>query len=89
VGPSLPTVAWPAGSTPEDAYPAYAGGTCIGGAANLAGVPGLFLMSGTGEAGLPTGIQFTGRALGEAALVTVAMRYQERTDHHRRRPPGL
>jgi len=89
VGPSLPTVAWPAGSTPEDAYPAYAGGTCIGGAANLAGVPGLFLMSGTGEAGLPTGIQLTGRALGEAALVTVAMRYQERTDHHRRRPPGL
>ena len=34
----------------------------IAGAANLCGVPGLFLMNGTGEAGLPTSLQLTGRA---------------------------
>jgi aspartyl-tRNA(Asn)/glutamyl-tRNA(Gln) amidotransferase subunit A len=87
--PSLPTIAWPLDAAFDKVYPSYKGGTDISGAANLCGVPGLFLMNGTGEGGLPTSLQLTGRALGEAALLSVAMAYQERTNFHRLRPPGL
>ncbi len=57
--------------------------------ANLCGVPGLFLMNGTGEGGLPTSLQLTGRALGEDSLLAIGHRYQQRTKFHRLRPPGL
>ncbi|HXE58766.1 MAG TPA: amidase [Gemmatimonadales bacterium] len=89
VGPTLPTVAWPLDTPFDRAYPEYPGGAAIDGAANLCGVPGLFMMNGTGEAGLPTSLQLTGRALGEATLLALGRRFQGRTDHHRRRPPGL
>jgi aspartyl-tRNA(Asn)/glutamyl-tRNA(Gln) amidotransferase subunit A len=70
-------------------YPEFPGGTSIGGAANLCGLPGLFVMNGVGEAGLPTSLQLTGRALSEEALLEIGIRYQERTGFHRLRPPGL
>ncbi|MGH9893747.1 MAG: amidase, partial [bacterium] len=87
--PSRPTVALPLDRPWRAAYPAYRGGTNISGAANLCGVPGLFLMNGLGEAGLPTGLQLTGRALGEETLLGIGIRYQERTRLHRLKPPGL
>jgi aspartyl-tRNA(Asn)/glutamyl-tRNA(Gln) amidotransferase subunit A len=87
--PSLPTVAWPLDTAFDKVYPAYPGGASIGGAANLGGVPGLFLMNGAGEAGLPTSLQLTGRALSEETLLAIGIRYQERTGFHRLRPPGL
>ena len=89
VGPTLPTVAWPLDGAFDKVYPDYPGGSSIGGAANLSGVPGLFLMNGVGEAGLPTSLQLTGRALGEQRLLAIGIRYQERTGFHRMRPPGL
>jgi Asp-tRNA(Asn)/Glu-tRNA(Gln) amidotransferase A subunit family amidase len=46
-------------------------------------------MNGTGESGLPTGLQLTGRALDESALLGLGHRYQQRTKFHRLRPPGL
>ncbi len=49
--PSLPTVAWPIDAAFDKVYPDYPGGTSIGGAANVCGVPGLFMMNGVGEAG--------------------------------------
>jgi aspartyl-tRNA(Asn)/glutamyl-tRNA(Gln) amidotransferase subunit A len=87
--PSLPTVAWPLDTPFDKVYPEYPGGTSISGAANLCGVPGLFVMNGVGEAGLPTSLQLTGRALSEGTLLAIGMRYQERTGFHRLRPPGL
>jgi len=87
--PTLPTVAWPLDAAFDKVYPDFPGGSSIGGAANLCGVPGLFLMNGTGERGLPTSLQLTGRALGEEALLAIGIRYQERTGFHRLRPPGL
>jgi aspartyl-tRNA(Asn)/glutamyl-tRNA(Gln) amidotransferase subunit A len=87
--PSLPTVAWPLDIPFDKVYPEYPGGTSIGGAANLCGLPGLFVMNGVGEAGLPTSLQLTGRALSEGVLLEIGMRYQERTGFHRLRPPGL
>jgi aspartyl-tRNA(Asn)/glutamyl-tRNA(Gln) amidotransferase subunit A len=87
--PSLPTVAWPLDAPFDKVYPDYPGGTSIGAAANVCGVPGLFLPNGLGEAGLPTSLQFTGRGRREDLLLRLGMRYQQQTDHHRRRPPGL
>ena len=51
--PTLPTVAWPIDAPFDKVYPDYPGGASIGGPANLAGVPGLFLPNGVGEAGSP------------------------------------
>jgi aspartyl-tRNA(Asn)/glutamyl-tRNA(Gln) amidotransferase subunit A len=87
--PTLPTVAWPIDAPFDKVYPDYPGGASIGGAANLAGVPGLFLPNGVGEAGLPTSLQLTGQALREPTLLAIGARYQSLTSHHRRRPPGL
>ena len=89
VAPTLPTVAWPIDASFDKVYPDYSGGTNISGAANLCGVPGVFLMNGTGEGGLPTSLQLTGRALGEVSLLAIGHRYQQRTEFHRLRPPGL
>jgi aspartyl-tRNA(Asn)/glutamyl-tRNA(Gln) amidotransferase subunit A len=87
--PSLPTVAWPIDAPFDKVYPDYPGGTSIGGAANVSGVPGIFLPNGVGEAGLPTSLQLTGRARREDLLLAIGMRYQRATEHHLRRPPGL
>ncbi len=87
--PSLPTVAWPIDAAFDKVYPDYPGGTSIGGAANVCGVPGLFMMNGVGEAGLPTSLQLTGRAGSEAVLLAIGVRYQGLTGHHRRHPAGL
>jgi aspartyl-tRNA(Asn)/glutamyl-tRNA(Gln) amidotransferase subunit A len=87
--PTLPTVAWPIDAPFDKVYPDYPGGANIGGPANLAGVPGLFLPNGLGEAGLPTSLQLTGRARRESTLLAIGARYQSLTEHHRRRPPGL
>ena len=87
--PSLPTVAWPLDAPFDKVYPDYPGGTSIGGAANVCGVPGLFLPNGVGEGGLPTSLQLTGRGRREDVLLAIGVRYQGHTAHHRRRPPGL
>jgi aspartyl-tRNA(Asn)/glutamyl-tRNA(Gln) amidotransferase subunit A len=89
VAPTLPTVAWPIDAAFDKVYPDYSGGANISGPANLCGVPGIFLMNGTGESGLPTSLQLTGRALGESTLLAIGHRYQQRTNFHQRRPPGL
>jgi len=87
--PTLPTVAWPLDAPFDKVYPDFPGGSSIGGAANLAGVPGLFLMNGVGEGGLPTSLQLTGRAMSEETLLTLGIQYQDRTNFHRLCPPGL
>jgi aspartyl-tRNA(Asn)/glutamyl-tRNA(Gln) amidotransferase subunit A len=87
--PTLPTVAWRVDLGLDEAYAEFPGGTSVAGAANLCGVPALFLMNGTGEAGLPTSLQLTGRVLSEATLLEIGMHYQARTKFHRQRPPGL
>jgi aspartyl-tRNA(Asn)/glutamyl-tRNA(Gln) amidotransferase subunit A len=89
LAPSRPTVASPIDKPWRTAYPDYPGGTNISAAANLCGVPGLFLINGLGEDGLPTSLQLTGRAVSEGVLLGIGMRYQERTGFHRLHPPGL
>jgi aspartyl-tRNA(Asn)/glutamyl-tRNA(Gln) amidotransferase subunit A len=55
-------------------------------AGNLAGLPALCVPNGFGAHGLPTSLQFLGRAFAEAGLVALARRYQEATDWHARWP---
>jgi len=61
--------------------------TNISGAANAAGLPGITVPNGFGARGLPTGIEFTGRAFGENAILAAATAYQKKTDWHLKRPP--
>jgi aspartyl-tRNA(Asn)/glutamyl-tRNA(Gln) amidotransferase subunit A len=88
VAPSRGTVSYPIAVDFHRAYPGLGGGPAIIPAGNLAGQPAVSVPNGFGENNLPTGIQFTGRAWGEARLLTLAHAYQQATDWHRRRPPA-
>jgi aspartyl-tRNA(Asn)/glutamyl-tRNA(Gln) amidotransferase subunit A len=61
----------------------------LGAVGNGAGLPGISVPSGFTDTGLPTGLQFMGRAYAENTILAVARAYQARTDWHRRHPPGL
>jgi len=87
VAPSRQTVASPIGVDFDKAYPGIGGGPEVIPAGNLAGQPAISVVSGFGENGLPTGIQFQGRAFADETLVAIAAEYQRRTDWHTRRPP--
>jgi len=92
VAPSQPTVAPPVEGRfpplPTASGSQSSGPPPLSAAANLVGLPGLTVPNGFGAGGLPTGLELTGRALGEGALVAIAAELQARTDWHRRRPPG-
>ena len=65
------------------------GGTVLdptGAIGNAAGLPAVAVPNGFGERGLPTSLQFVGRAFGENAILAAARAYQARTDWHRRHP---
>jgi aspartyl-tRNA(Asn)/glutamyl-tRNA(Gln) amidotransferase subunit A len=55
-------------------------------AGNLVGVPALCVPNGFGAKGVPTSLQFIGRAFSEPTLLAIADRYQQATDWHRKRP---
>lgn len=52
----------------------------------MAGIPAVTVPNGFGERGLPTGLQFTGRAWDELKLLALAREFQRRTTWHRRHP---
>ena len=61
----------------------------MGAVGNAAGLPSIGVPSGFSDEGLPTGIQFMGRAYDENRILAVARAYQSLTDWHARRPPGV
>lgn len=85
VTPTLPAVAVPIQSNFRDYFSPFRGSE-IGGAGNAAGIPALSIPNGFGERGLPTGLQFVGRAFEENRLLAVAQKYQSVTDWHTRTP---
>lgn len=87
VAPTRATVAYPIGVEFEKAYPGMGGGPAVIPAGNAAGLPAISIPNGFGQAGLPTAIQFMGRAMSEATLIAIANAYQQATDWHKRRPP--
>ncbi|MCM8745535.1 amidase [Thermomicrobium sp. CFH 73360] len=86
VAPSTLVVASPLTSRFDD-YAGPARRTPLSAASNLAGFPAISVPNGFGERGLPTGLQFVGRAGDESTLLALARSYQARTDWHCRRPP--
>ncbi len=58
-------------------------------AGNLAGLPAVALPMGFGADRLPTSLQLLGRAFSEETLLALGTAYQEMTDWHRQRPPGV
>ena len=86
VAPTWPSVAPPIDAEFSSAI--YAGRRdLMGSIGNAAGVPSISVPSGSDEMGLPTGIQFMGRAYEENAILAVARAYQGMTDWHQRHPP--
>jgi aspartyl-tRNA(Asn)/glutamyl-tRNA(Gln) amidotransferase subunit A len=86
VSPTLATVARPVGTPFDEAYPQFDGGPDLIEAGNLAGLPALTVPNGLAETGLPSGIAFLGTAFGEAKLLQIGKRFQQRTAHHHLRP---
>jgi aspartyl-tRNA(Asn)/glutamyl-tRNA(Gln) amidotransferase subunit A len=66
------------------------GRTDIDGAVgNALGLPAVSVPTGLSVAGLPTSIEFLGKAYSENALLSVARAYQGLTRWHEKRPPGV
>jgi aspartyl-tRNA(Asn)/glutamyl-tRNA(Gln) amidotransferase subunit A len=88
VGPSRPTCA-----TKLDAdFPSALRGAAkdtMGAIGNLSGLPAISVPSGFSAEGVPTGIQFMGRAYEENAIIAVARAYQSLTPWHLRHPPEV
>ena len=64
-------------------------GDIVGAAGNGAGLPSISVPNGFTRGGLPTGIQFMGKAYDENAVLSVACEYQSLTDWHKHHPPPL
>ena len=56
---------------------------------NMAGLPALSLPCGFDAAGLPIGLQITGRPFDEATVLRAGRAYERATEWHRHRPPGF
>ena len=85
VTPTTNSVAYPIGQRFPGARTRSVG-SAIGAAGNVAGLPAVSMPNGFGERGLPTAIQFVGRALDENRILAVANAYQRKTDWHLRLP---
>lgn len=85
VAPTLPYVATPI----DETFATWFGrdrGPSLGAAGNLCGLPSITVPNGFGERGLPTALEFMGRAYDEHRIVAAARAYQSRTNWHTRRP---
>ena len=87
-GPVAPTVAWKLGEHGNDPLADYLADifTLPG---SLAGLPGMSVPCGFGEANMPVGLQLLGNYFGEAKLLNAAHMFQQATDFHLRRPEGF
>jgi aspartyl-tRNA(Asn)/glutamyl-tRNA(Gln) amidotransferase subunit A len=87
-GPVAPTVAWKLGNNASDPLADYLADIFTL-PASLAGLPGMSVPVGFGEAGMPVGLQLIGNYLQEARLLNVAHQYQLNTDFHNAKPEGV
>ena len=87
-GPVAPTVAWKLGEKSSDPVANYLADIFTL-PASLAGLPGMSVPAGFGEAGMPVGLQLIGNYFSEAKLLNMAHRLQQATDFHSRKPPTI
>ncbi len=84
-----PTCPIPATKLDED-FRSIAGGLpgdVMGAIGNAAGLPSISVPNGFSKEGLPTGIQFMGKAYDDQVVIDVARAYQSLTDWHSLHPP--
>ncbi len=86
-GPVAPTVAWKHGEGKDNPTQAYLADifTLPG---SLAGLPGMSVPVGTGDGGMPVGLQLIGNYFKEGQLLHTAHALQQATDWHRAAPAG-
>jgi Asp-tRNA(Asn)/Glu-tRNA(Gln) amidotransferase A subunit family amidase len=61
----------------------------MGAIGNAAGLPAIAVPNGVSASGLPTSLQFMGRAWGENTILTAARAWQSITDYHLHHPPEV
>ena len=88
VAPTRSTVATPLDQEFRSAA-LHSGRDTMGAVGNGAGLPAISVPSGFSDEGVPTGIQFMGRAYDENAVLAVARAYQSLTNWHERHPADL
>jgi aspartyl-tRNA(Asn)/glutamyl-tRNA(Gln) amidotransferase subunit A len=87
-GPVAPSVAWKLGEQGDDPVKAYLADIFTL-PASLAGLPGMSVPAGFGDAGMPVGLQLIGNYFDEGGLLHTAHALQQATDFHTRAPAGL
>ena len=87
-GPVAPSVAWKLGDKSDDPVATYLADIFTL-PASLAGLPGMSVPAGFGEAGMPVGLQLIGNYFQEGGLLHAAHALQQATDWHRRAPAGV
>ena len=87
-GPVAPTVAWKLGDKSDDPVANYLADIFTL-PASLAGLPGMSLPAGFGEASMPVGLQLIGNYFQEAQVLHAAHAIQQATDWHARAPAGF
>ena len=87
-GPVAPTVAWKLGEKADDPVANYLADIFTL-PASLAGLPGMSVPVGFGNAKMPVGMQLIGNYLQESKLLNVAHQFQMNTDFHNAKPEGL
>jgi len=87
ISPTSPTVAFTLGERVDDPLSMYMADLCTI-PANLAGIPAISVPCGFSQ-GLPVGLQIMGPAFSEELILRTAYAYEQKTDHHLKRPPLL
>ncbi len=87
-GPVAPTVAWKLGDKSDDPVANYLADIFTL-PASLAGLPGMSLPAGFGDAAMPVGLQLIGNYFQEGTLLHAAHAFQQATDWHQRAPNGF
>ena len=87
VGPTSPTVAFDLGERTDDPVSMYLSDIYTI-SVNLAGLPALSIPAGFAH-GLPVGLQLIGNFFAESTLLRAAHQFQQATDWHSYRPPGV
>jgi aspartyl-tRNA(Asn)/glutamyl-tRNA(Gln) amidotransferase subunit A len=84
-GPVAPSIAWKLDEQGDDPIQAYLADIFTL-PASLAGLPGMSLPAGFGQACMPVGLQLIGNYFAEGTLLHAAHAFQQATDWHQRSP---
>ena len=88
MGPAAPSVAYDIGAKTTDCVQMYLDDLYTI-PINLAGLPGMSIPCGFGNAGRPVGLQIVGDYWSEALMLSVAHAFQRTTDWHARTPAAF